>query len=144
VDIVGLDVSPLAVGYARRRAQAKGVPVVFEVHDVVRQPLPKGFDVVMSSLFLHHLEETDAVQLLRSMAAVASRLVLVNDLRPFAAGLCHGAGGVSSADPFANGPRRRTAFGSRRLFQRTKFQNFAIPRAWRPCGSQGVGPAGFS
>src|SRR5438045_585580 len=59
--IVGLDISPVAVEYASRRARAAGVDATFRVHDAVRQPLPEGFDVVMSSLFLHHLNDSDAV-----------------------------------------------------------------------------------
>src|SRR5262249_5940057 len=43
-------------------------------------PLPGGYDAVICSLFLHHLEETEAVILLRRMADAAGHLVLVNDL----------------------------------------------------------------
>jgi len=81
LEILGLDISPVAVEYARGRARAADGPIAFEVHDVLREPLPDGFDVVMSSLFLHHLAAADATRLLRSMAAAAGRLVLVNDLR---------------------------------------------------------------
>ena len=42
--------------------------------------LPGGYDIVTSSLFLHHLNEAQAAELLRRMAASANRLVLVNDL----------------------------------------------------------------
>jgi hypothetical protein len=37
-------------------------------------------DVVMCSLFLHHLAEPAAISLLANMARAAHRLVLVNDL----------------------------------------------------------------
>jgi len=39
-----------------------------------------GYDVVMCSLFLHHLERGQARTLLARMAEQARRLVLVNDL----------------------------------------------------------------
>ena len=39
------------------------------------------------SLFLHHLDEAEAVDLLRRMAAAARQLVLINDLRRSTAGL---------------------------------------------------------
>ena len=81
MNILGLDVSPVAVEHARGRTETAGMPVAFEVHDVLAKPLPTGFDVVMSSLFLHHLNESEAVKLLQSMARSAGSLVLVNDLR---------------------------------------------------------------
>ena len=44
-------------------------------------PLPEDYDIVMCSLFLHHLDDEMAVDLLSKMAAAARRLVVVNDLR---------------------------------------------------------------
>jgi SAM-dependent methyltransferase len=80
LDIDGCDVSPEAVAHARERAADQGVPVRFFVHDALAGPLPAGHDAVVCSLFLHHLDEEQAVDLLRRMAAAAGRLVLVNDL----------------------------------------------------------------
>jgi len=48
--------------------------------DVLRSPLPPGFDLVCSSLFLHHFPDDDAVRVLSEMAE-AGRTVLVQDLR---------------------------------------------------------------
>jgi hypothetical protein len=48
---------------------------------VLRDPLPSGFDVVMSSLFLHHLTPCHAVSLLEKIALATQGLLLVNDLR---------------------------------------------------------------
>ncbi len=42
--------------------------------------MPAGYDVVASSLFLHHLSDDQARQLLRNMAQASEHLVLVNDL----------------------------------------------------------------
>jgi 2-polyprenyl-3-methyl-5-hydroxy-6-metoxy-1,4-benzoquinol methylase len=82
VQITGLDVSPTAVEHARENAkQQREANVSFQQHDVFRDPLPEGYDVVMCSLFLHHLSREQAVELLRKMAGAAGRLVLVNDLR---------------------------------------------------------------
>lgn len=51
------------------------------IADAFRLPLkPRTFDVVYSGLFLHHFDETEVVQLLSGMAAVARRFVVVNDL----------------------------------------------------------------
>ena len=56
------------------------VAVRFFALDVLAESIPEGYDVVTCSLFLHHLDETDAIGLLRKMADSAGRLVLVNDL----------------------------------------------------------------
>jgi len=80
VKIAGCDISPVAVACARRAADRAGAAVRFFEHDALRDPLPEGYDVVTCSLFLHHLDEEQAVGLLRRMAAAARRLVLVDDL----------------------------------------------------------------
>ena len=50
--------------------------------DALRLPFPaQSFDVVLASQILHHMEGADAVQLLRELARVARRAVLVHDLR---------------------------------------------------------------
>src|SRR5581483_9493076 len=77
LELAGCDVSPTAVAEANRRA---GAAVRFFTHDVIRDPLPTGYDVVTCSLFLHHLSDDDAAAVLRRMGDAAGRLVLVNDL----------------------------------------------------------------
>ncbi|MCE9545680.1 MAG: methyltransferase domain-containing protein [Planctomycetia bacterium] len=84
--MVGCDLSPVAVEYAARAAQHAGCAIEFRVGDVLQEPLPTGFDVITSSLFLHHLSHSDAVQLLRRMGEVAGQMVLINDLRRSLAG----------------------------------------------------------
>jgi SAM-dependent methyltransferase len=79
--IDGGDLSPQAVEYARQRALADGADLRFFQLDALGGPLPDGYDVVICSLFLHHLDEEQAPGLLRHMARAAGRMVLVNDLR---------------------------------------------------------------
>lgn len=80
LEIAGCDVSETALTYARRRAEAAGADVTFFALDALRAPLPRDYDVIVSSLFLHHLDEADAVALLRGMGQAARSRVLVNDL----------------------------------------------------------------
>jgi 2-polyprenyl-3-methyl-5-hydroxy-6-metoxy-1,4-benzoquinol methylase len=80
LQIDGCDVSAAAVAHARREAEQQAAAVQFLQRDVCAGALPTGYDVLVSSLFLHHLDEEEAVELLRRMAAAARRLVLVNDL----------------------------------------------------------------
>jgi 2-polyprenyl-3-methyl-5-hydroxy-6-metoxy-1,4-benzoquinol methylase len=80
VQIDGCDKSPHAVSFARSQALARGVEVRYFVLDVLREPVPQGYDIVSCSLFLHHLGETEAIELLVRMAFSARCLVLVDDL----------------------------------------------------------------
>jgi 2-polyprenyl-3-methyl-5-hydroxy-6-metoxy-1,4-benzoquinol methylase len=78
----GWDVSPTAVEYARTLAERAGVQKVrFELADALRTPAPAGVDVVICTLFLHHLPDADAAGLLRGMRDAARRMVVVSDLR---------------------------------------------------------------
>lgn len=80
VQVSACDISLTALEIARGRADSAGQSIEFFQHDVLNQPLPAQFDVVICSLFLHHLEEPAAERVLRSMAAASARAVLVNDL----------------------------------------------------------------
>jgi 2-polyprenyl-3-methyl-5-hydroxy-6-metoxy-1,4-benzoquinol methylase len=80
IGIDGCDISPVAIRFAARAADAAGVPVGFFPLAARNEPLPGGYDIVMCSLFLHHLGEDDAVGLLRDMAGAARSTILVNDL----------------------------------------------------------------
>ena len=80
VEVAGCDISPVALRYARERAAASGVRIEFFEADVLGAPLPGNFDVVTCSLFLHHLDEPQATEVLRRMAAATRQMVLVNDL----------------------------------------------------------------
>ena len=79
-DICGVDVSPRAVEIAQTRAERAGAAVRFARLEALTEAIPSGFDVVMCSLFLHHLSREEAVALLAKMAAAAKHQVLVNDL----------------------------------------------------------------
>jgi 2-polyprenyl-3-methyl-5-hydroxy-6-metoxy-1,4-benzoquinol methylase len=93
LDLRGVDISPHALEFARQRAESEGAAIEFSQLDVLNEELPRGYDVVISSLFFHHLENHRAAVLLRGMADAANHLVLVNDLRRSVTGwiLAHAA-----------------------------------------------------
>jgi 2-polyprenyl-3-methyl-5-hydroxy-6-metoxy-1,4-benzoquinol methylase len=80
VRIEGSDLSAEAVRFAQARAVDHNAAIRFWALDALHDPIPEEYDVVMCSLFLHHLDEADAIALLSKMAHAAGRLVLVNDL----------------------------------------------------------------
>jgi ubiquinone/menaquinone biosynthesis C-methylase UbiE len=76
----GCDISSVALEHSRARAAESSATIRFFEHDALTGPALTGYDAVMCSLFLHHLEEDQAVALLRRLGNIAGRLVLVNDL----------------------------------------------------------------
>jgi SAM-dependent methyltransferase len=90
VELLGCDVSPVALDRARTRARAVGgdtraepghAGVRFEQLDVLAAPLPGGHHLVLCSLFLHHLSHDHAVRLLRSLGEATGSVLLVQDLQ---------------------------------------------------------------
>ena len=79
--ISACDRSLSALGHSRLSAERRQAAIEFFACDVLQGSLPADFDIITSSLFLHHLEEEQAWGLLDRMGKAAGRLVLVNDLR---------------------------------------------------------------
>ncbi len=80
VELSGCDLSPVAVAVASEQAARAGSTARFFCLDVLRDGLPRHADVIYSTLFLHHLEETEAVGLLERMAAATRRMLVIQDL----------------------------------------------------------------
>ena len=94
--VEGCDISPQAVALAEARARERGLEAEFFVADVLADPLSdrfgisdgvgssddvdNRFDIIVSSLFLHHLDTADAETLLARLAARSRRLLLISDL----------------------------------------------------------------
>ncbi len=80
LQIDACDRSPRAVEYAHRQAEQAGVEVRFFELDALADPISSEYDVLMCSLFLHHLEDAQVVDLLRRMGGATRHLVVINDL----------------------------------------------------------------
>ncbi|MGQ0553676.1 MAG: methyltransferase domain-containing protein [Planctomycetota bacterium] len=81
VEVLGCDRSERAIAQARRLAQQQALTSNFIARDVLAgDALPRA-DIVLCTLFLHHLEEVQAVHLLQRLAAATRSLLLVVDLR---------------------------------------------------------------
>lgn len=81
LQIEGCDCSGVALDHARRAAERADAPIRFFHLDALSDPIPAGYDVITSSLFLHHLTDEQALRMLEKMAAAAGRRVIVNDLQ---------------------------------------------------------------
>lgn len=139
LQILGLDMSAVACAYASHQCRDAGQSIAFRQANVLCEPLPTGFDVVICSLFLHHLAWNDASRLLSEMAA-AGRVLVVSDLRRCAAGyaLAHAACRVLSRSPVVqyDGPRsvaNAFSFGEMKSLSAAAGLEDATVRAAWPC-----------
>ncbi len=80
VQVDGCDRSGQAVAIASRHGAGSPLGTSFFQADALVDPLPEDYDVMVCSLFLHHLEDADAVALLHRLGQSCRHLVLVNDL----------------------------------------------------------------
>lgn len=101
LEILGIDVSERALEFATRQCGECGADVRFEQRDILRDGLPAAYDVIVSSLFLHHLKNDHALEFLTAAARTANHLVLINDLRRGRYGLTlsYFAGRILSSSP---------------------------------------------
>jgi len=82
IEIDGCDISQCAIMEARRRADdAANYNARFFRLDAIAEPLPTGYDVLMCTLFLHHLEEDKARGLLQKMSEATGDTLLICDLQ---------------------------------------------------------------
>ena len=140
LELRGTDISERAIRYATESCTAVGADITYSRLDALEDPLPEGYDVTITSLFLHHLSEEDARRLLVKMATATQHLVLVNDLRRCHAGLflANTAGRLltRSRVVHADGPRSvRAAFSPvemRELADRAGLRPAFVTRHW-PC-----------
>jgi 2-polyprenyl-3-methyl-5-hydroxy-6-metoxy-1,4-benzoquinol methylase len=79
IELTGIDRSSTALASARALADRSGIDVKWDCLDVTRDAIPPA-DWITCSLFLHHLPDDQVVALIRSMAAAASKGIVVNDL----------------------------------------------------------------
>lgn len=135
------DISPEARQAARDRAARAGVEVQTIGADACRDPLPGGFDVVMCSLFLHHLTEDEAERVLGAMRSACARdpgatiptgLVVVADLARTRRGLALAAVGsrTLTRSPIVHEDAVRSVrAGWTREELRTRFDRAGMSRA---------------
>ena len=80
IEIHGCDINPHAVNFATAAAHRASADVRFFQHDVLNGAFPDGYDVVISSLFLHHLDEENAKTFLKAAADTVKKGILIHDL----------------------------------------------------------------
>lgn len=79
-DLTACDISARALEIAAQRARNARVPLRTRTLDVLAEDPPRA-DVLLCTLFLHHLRDDHIRLVLEKLAAAADRQVLVSDLR---------------------------------------------------------------
>ncbi len=138
LDIHGIDFSQRSVEFASRRAEQAKASITFECRNALTDDFPTNFDVVMCSLFLHHLNNDDAVSVIRRMAAATRRMVLVSDLRRTGFGLflAFAFGHLLSRSPVVHRDAVRSVRAAftidelREMATAAGLQRFTIKRQW--------------
>ena len=85
-EVHGWDLSRTAIDFAEAQQRGSSSPVQFAVANALAEnesatESEKRFDIVYCTLFLHHLSDNDAEQLLKSMWRMSRGMVLIDDLR---------------------------------------------------------------
>ena len=114
LSIVGIDSRPEVLTAAVMATPAVAATSGLELHVGDGRSLPYGdgsFDVVHSSLLIHHLSAREAVVLLREMARVARLGVVVNDLDRTRLGWIGAVADRPPPDPEPIHAHRRSALG---------------------------------
>ncbi|TVQ59768.1 MAG: methyltransferase domain-containing protein [Phycisphaerales bacterium] len=141
--ITATDNNPLALERAGRAAAQASVDLDVIEHDAAAQPISAGTDAVVSSLFLHHLDDDALDAFLASLARARPALVVMNDLRRCRRGyaLAWLATRCITRNPVvrADGPQSvRAAFTPGELRERFERAGLRAPRvrACWPCRLQ--------
>jgi SAM-dependent methyltransferase len=78
--ITAVDLNPMAVAFARECTEAYPEITVVQANALTLDYPDNSFDVVISSLFLHHLENEQGVRLLQEMARLCRKGLVLLDL----------------------------------------------------------------
>jgi SAM-dependent methyltransferase len=139
VEVVGIDISERAVGWARQRhaGRSGSATISFTHADIVGDGCPPC-DIAVHSLFLHHLDDDAAIELLRGMAAAATVGGVFSDLLRSQLGLLLAHAGTTllarSRVARVDGPlsvkAARTAAEYRQLLDAAGLSQAQIDRTW--------------
>ncbi len=128
----GCDNSPEALAVAGER----GGPVSYSALNALCDPWPAGYDVATCSLFLHHLEEDDAIALLRRFGSCGACVVFDLDRRRRALWLARLASRALTRSPVVHEDAPQsvrnayTAAEARSLAERAGLFGARVRRVW--------------
>ncbi len=137
LDVSGCDISPAALRFARTRAAARDLPVRFFRLDALADPLPAHYDIVVTTLFLHHLDDGQIAALLSRLARHCDCLLVSDLLRgPLGWGLAWAGTHLLSASPVVHADGLRSVRAAlslpevHRLIAKAGLSGARVRRSW--------------
>ena len=130
LELTGVDLNPHSTT-AALAATPPGLGISYETGNVFALDPARRFDVIVSSLFTHHLSDDELVRFLQWMERTASRGWLVNDLQRSALA-ARGFGVLAGVAGWHRFVRHDGPLSVRRAFTRTEW-----PRLLRAAGVPG-------
>ncbi len=79
LQVSACDISGQALRFAYDQCQKRGVEVELFELDIVRDPIPKRYDIVLCTTFLHHLSQQESTAALFKMVQSTDRRLIVVD-----------------------------------------------------------------
>ncbi|MBM80363.1 MAG: nucleotide-binding protein [Planctomycetaceae bacterium] len=79
IEISGCDLSNVALERTAELATQAHIEVKLFPFDAIKDEFPEQFDVIVSTMFIHHLSNQDVVALLRKMKSAATKRIIVAD-----------------------------------------------------------------
>jgi SAM-dependent methyltransferase len=141
VRIVATDHQPDILAIAR--ASTSAAPITIEQADALDLPYPdNAFDVVALSLALHHFDPGDAQRVLREMARVGRRVLIVNDLERSRLGFAAAwlFGHALTTNPMT---RHDAPLSVRRAYTRPEALALAHEAGWHGARARSIVPARY-
>ncbi len=137
LEIDGCDISSYALRHAREQARHKGIQTGFFQCNAL-ETLPEGYDILLSSLFLHHLSEEEVISLLKRMACVSRVGFIISDLCRCRYGrlLALSAPRLVTRSPIVHSDALRSVDAAftmeeiQHLAQKANLRNLQVHRAW--------------
>jgi len=138
IEALGLDINPKIIEYAKEK-NIFNKKLLFKQGNALL-PIDKGFNVIFSTLFLHHLREEEIITLFQNMNNACKGIVIIHDLKRSYVGFYVAliASRLFSSSPIVRADALlsiRAAFKKEEILQllsKAKINNATIIDTW-PC-----------
>jgi len=137
VELVGADMSAVALGLAKQKAAAAGLDLQTHQVNILTEELPPA-DIITNSLFLHHFTEDQIVAVLKKFKNATKKQMIVEDLRRTSLGyvLCYVASHLLTRSPIVHYDGMRSVEGAlsiielEELMKQAGLDSAQVTRRW--------------
>ena len=137
VELVGADMSVVALELAKQKAHADGLDLQTQQVNILTEELPPA-DIIVNSLFLHHFTEDQIVAVLKKFKSATQKMLIVEDLRRTSFGyvLCYVCSHLLTRSPIVHYDGMRSVEGALRvieieeLMKQAELDSAQVTRHW--------------